>query len=177
MKILKSAQFFGISPVSKVIQRQTGPYSHTAIFVDQDGKDLIQQLTGKDPAGIDLLEQWPHEGLIESWMDYSSFDKHTKRTPYEIWGLEISNLDWAYCMSRYIKSCEDRRPYDWAGIMNFRLKSIKEDPDRTFCSEEYITPVVEILKWDSVEPHTVHPTMSVNLTQAAGGRILSKGFC
>lgn len=175
--ILKSAQFYGESTISKLIQFQTGPYSHTAAWIGQHERNYIKLMTGKKmlPDSIKLMEQWPHGGLIKSWMDYNTLDDHTKGTKYEIWGLEMSTLEWEYCMSRYIKSCEDKREYDWAGIAHFRIKSIKEDPDKTFCSEEWITPVCEILGWKTVRPWNVHPTMSVNLIQAAGGRILTKG--
>jgi len=181
MKFLKSVHFHGISTVSQIIRRQTGDYSHTAIFVGPEEKKYIRKMIGEDRAEeikldtITLMEQWNHSGLVSSWMGYNDFSDHTPGTEYEIWGLNLLVADWEYCMDRYIKSCEDKRGYDWAGILHFRLKSIKEDPDKTFCSEEYITPVAEILNWDTVKPFNVHPTMAVNLTQAAGGRILQRG--
>jgi len=181
--ILKSAQFIGLSMTSKMIRRQTGRYSHTGIFVGPEEREYILTQIGEKRAydinldTVELMEQWPHGGFIESWMDYSRFSAHTKNTPYEIWGIEMPVTDWEYCMSHYIKSCEDKRAYDWAGIAHFEIKRIKQDPDKTFCSEEYITPVAEILKWNTVKPFNVHPTMSVNLTQVAGGKILHRGIC
>jgi hypothetical protein len=178
---LKSAHFFGKSAVSKVIQNQTGPYSHSAVFIGDEEREYIRQLIGDERAEkvyldkVEVCEQWPHSGRIESWMDYSNFAAHTPGTPYEIWSLEMTRLQWEYCIAHYVKSCENKKPYDWAGIVNFRYKFIKEDPDKTFCSEELITPIAEALSWGSVRPWTVHPTACVNLLQAAGGKLLSTG--
>jgi len=177
MKTLKSAHFYGTSVVSKLIQFQTGPYSHSAVWIEQEERDYIQSMTGKKklPFNIKLMEQWPHGGFIESWMDYNTLDDHTKGTKYEVWGLEMSELDWEYCMNRYIKSCEDKREYDWAAIVHFKIRSVKEDPIKTFCSEEVIIPICEILSWDTIKPYNIHPTLAVNLLQAAGGKMLFSG--
>jgi hypothetical protein len=181
MITLKSAHFYGLSTISKVIQNQTGPYSHSAVYIDDAERLYIKTLIGEERATkikldqMNLMEQWPHSGRIKSWMDYNDMHDHTSGTPYEIWALNMSRLDWEYCLAHYVKSCEDKKEYDWAGIVNFRYKFIKEDPEKTFCSEELITPIVKALKWSTVRPWTVHPTLCVNLIQAAGGFIIQQG--
>lgn len=175
-RFLRTAHFYGLSTVSRLIQRQTGPYSHSAVFCGKQEQEYINQMMPTDGMiGVELMEQWPHGGRIKSWMDFSSFGAHTKGTKYEIWALEVPLLDWEYCMNRYVKSCEDKRPYDWAGIAHFEIKSIKEDPEKTFCSEEIVTPIVEIKNWDTIKPFNVHPTGLVNIIQAAGGFLLKSG--
>lgn len=176
-RILKIAQFKGISETSRLIMSRTGPYSHSALKIDDVEKEYIKTIMLEDEytkRGVDncqLMEQWPHDGnFFKAWFDFNDFKDHKKGTPYEIWELELNVLDWEYCISEYVRMLD--MPYDWKGILNFEIKLIKEDPNKTFCSEILTIPIKKVLNWNTVQPHTVHPAFLTNLIQAAGGKKL-----
>ena len=180
--ILKSVHFFGTSVISKIIQNQTGPFSHSAVYVDNIARGYIRSKIDEGIAKriglntICLMEQWPHGGMIKSWMNYNTMEDHTVGTPYEIWGLEVTQAEWEYCMDHYIQSCADKKEYDWGAIVNFRYKFIKEDPNKTICSEEIITPLAAVKNWTTIRPWTIHPSALVNALQIAGGKLELAGI-
>lgn len=156
---LEFAAFKGVSLLSNMIRMHTrGDYSHIGI-VDGDR----------------LIEQWPHGASIwDSWMDYSDWDNHTKGTPYEIWSLELPVTDYEYCMNYYQVEAERKTPYDFRGILGFITKG-NDNPDKTFCSEAAIIPLVKIMGWDRTDPATVDPSRFVSILQAAGGALELEG--
>lgn len=161
---LEYVQFQGISFVSRVIQKITRDTDSHSAVLDRE------RFTDKQ-----LIEQWPHNGGIKSWMDYNNFSGHEPKTPYEIWSLEVYRDEYDMIMGHYRESARVRKPYDWSGIMAFGLKG-KDDPDKTFCSEEMVTPMVKVFGWDRVVPAVVHPGYFRNLIQAAGAKLTGCGL-
>lgn len=162
MPVLQYVQFQGKSWISRIIQRWTrDPDSHSAVL---------------DPARPDkpMIKQWPHSGNIKSWMDYSNFSNHTPGTPYQIWELAVSRKVYDEVMRFYRQSARAKREYDWSGIMAFLLKS-RYSKNKTFCSEEMVTPLAQRLGWDRINPAVVHPGYFRNLLQAAGAVMVRQG--
>lgn len=174
------ANFIGTSEFSRGILWQTdGAFSHSAVWLTDAAKKYIRGLVGEDQyrelniEAMQLIEQWPHGGdFFKAWFDFNDLSDHEPGTPYELWSLDMPLTDWEYCMAHYVKSLGER--YDWAAILHFRIKTIKERPDRSICSEKCIEPVARIREWTHVKPFNVHPTGLVALFQAAGGQLESK---
>ncbi len=155
---LEYVQFQGISWMSRIIQGFTRDSdSHSAVIDRQAPTEKI------------LIEQWPHKGGATAWMGYNTFENgHTPGTPYYIWSLAVSPQDYDFVMDYYRRSAEEKKPYDWAGIIAFALKG-EGSADKTFCSEEMVTPLTLRLKnWEWVKPVVVHPGYFRNLLIAAG---------
>ena len=151
------AAFKGKSFISRAIRKLTrGEYSHIA-FYDKEYNRLI--------------EQWPHNGnMLQAWMDYSDFSKHSPETEYEVWSLKMSITDSQYCKNYYRTEAEKKTAYDFSGIAAFLFKG-NDSKDKTFCSEASIIPIARILGWDRLKPEIVDPSYFINLIQAAGGQL------
>ena len=155
MKELRFVAFRGKSWISKVIRyfTRSKDYSHIAIMLPDDN----------------LIEAWTHGGWTQ-WTDYSSLDKHTPGTKYEVWPLMVSDTVYEYCMNYYIHHAEQKTPYDYAGILGFIFKkSVKQNKKKFFCNELAITPLCESLKWDKIVPSNTNPETFIYIIQAAGG--------
>lgn len=164
-RYLEYVQFQGLSRISRIIRKWTRDNdSHSAV--------LDRERAGEDQ----LIEQWPHDGGVKSWMDYNSFHTgHTPGTPYTIWSLAVPSSDYDWIMNRYRESANMRTPYDWSGIWAFGTHGAG-DPDKTFCSEEMITHLADRMvlngktEWGYIKPVTVHPGYFRNLLIASGAR-------
>lgn len=162
MSNLNFVAFYGVSTVSSLIRyfTRSRSYSHIAISISKDK----------------LIEAWPHEGGLKQWTDYSSFDKHTPGTVYEIWSLPVSAECKQFCMSYYNAMAKAKTPYDYKGVLGFVFKkSVKESPDKLFCSELAITPLVTFNNWRTIRSHLVSPRDFVNIVEAAGAKMIYQG--
>ena len=163
-QFIEYVQFQGVSRMSNIIKKWTRDKdSHSAVVDREVDNDKI------------LIEQWPHDGGIKSWMDYNNFSGHTPGTPYEIWSFKVSREDYAWIMNYYRESAKKHKPYDWSGIMAFGLKG-SDDPYKTFCSEEMITPLSIRMGWDRIKPEVVHPGYFRNILQSAGAKLTYTGI-
>jgi hypothetical protein len=161
MKTLFFAAFNGLSILSKVIKFHTrSEISHIAPV---DGERLI--------------EPWNHNGGIKTWWDYSGFQKHTPGTKYDIWGLNVSDEKFDFCMKFYRGLADKKAPYDWPGVFAFGLRIVREGKDCFFCSEGAIKPVVMVEGWEHIMPNRVSPSIFCYLVEAAGGRVVGRGVC
>ncbi len=170
---LEYVQFQGVGALSSIIQGWTRDKdSHSAVLDRERG--------GRDQ----LIEQWPHEGGIKSWMDYNEFGPyggHTIGTPWAIWSLEVPAEAYDFIMGRYRESAEIKRPYDWVGIRDFGFRG-GGDPDKTFCSEEMCTAMRDWMlnqghtEWENIKPVAVHPGYWRNLLIAMGARKTQEGL-
>jgi len=157
MKELKFVAFRGKSWVSKAIRyfTRSKDYSHIAILMEEQ-------------KGI-LIEAWTHGGLTQ-WTDYSSIDKHTPGTKYEIWTLEVPDDVYEHCMNYYKHHAEQKTRYYYAGILGFIFKkSVKQNKNKLFCNEEAITPLCEAMPWAKIVPSNTNPETFIYIIQAAGG--------
>lgn len=163
-RYLEYVQFQGVGALSKIIQKFTRDNdSHSAILDREVQGDQI------------LIEQWPHNGGIKSWMDFNDFDGHAPGTPYQIWSLEVSSDDYDWIMNKYRESAKIKKPYDWSGIMDFGFHG-KGNPDKTFCSEEMVMHLAARMGWDQIKPVTIHPGFFRNILQAAGAKPTISGI-
>jgi hypothetical protein len=163
-RYLEYAQFQGISFVSRIIQKMTRDQDSHSAVIDREA-----------PGPKQLIEQWPHTGWINSYMDYNDFSGHTQGTPYEIWSLEVPPECYDFVMNFYRESAARKKEYDWSGIMAFGLKG-QDDPDKTFCSEEMVTPLCQWFKWDRINPAVVSPGIFRMIIQAKGAVLTQKGL-
>jgi len=161
---LEYVQFQGIGFVSRIIQKFTRDNDSHSAVMDRE------RMSDKQ-----LIEQWPHDGGVKSWMDYSDYSGHTPGTPYSIWSLVVSPECYDFVMNFYRESAAKRKEYDWGGILNFGLKG-SDNPDKTFCSEEMVTPLCAFMGWDQINPAVVSPGIFRMLLQAAGAQETYKGF-
>ncbi len=160
---LEYVQFQGIGTMSRIIQHWTRDLdSHSAV--------LDREVDGFKR----LIEQWPHGGGLKSWMDFNDFSGHTEGTTFQIWSLEVSSKYYDIVMDKYRESARAKKPYDWAGIRDFGFHG-DGDPDKTFCSEEMIMHLADIMGWDRIKPVTISPGQFRNILQAAGAKPTIKG--
>lgn len=164
-RYLEYVQFQGQSVISRMISRYTR---------DEDTHSAV--LDREAPGTKQLIEQWPHLGSFDSWMDYSDFKAHKEGTPYVVWSLRVTQLQYDSIMNYYRASAKMKKSYDWKGILAFLSKSSDSD-EATFCSEEMIMPLCVVLGWDSIRPVVVYPGMFRMLLQAAGAVVTQKGVC
>lgn len=153
--------FKGISLVSKTIKFYTrSDYSHVAFIM---------------PNNKTLIEAWTHGSKIKQWWDYSTPANHTNGTPYEIWGLVVSEDDWIAITNTFMDWADEKLPYNWFGIIGFVLKNEKDSDRGKFCSEGCIYPFVQRYNWDKIDPSEVSPEDFVRIMQAAGGSMIEEG--
>ena len=164
------AAFKGISVSSKIIKHQTGGlFSHIAIFLDGHAKEMCEK-RGYPVNDKCFIEQWPHgDNFFDAWFDFSNLAEHTPGTQYEIWSLDLPWEQWQYCMEYYLNHLKE--PYDWAGIAHFRIKMIKEDPNKSFCSEIAIEPILRVRRIQHLSSHNIHPSGLIGLVEFAGGKL------
>ena len=164
-RYLEFVQFQGIGAMSKIIQGfSRDKDSHSAVL-DRESIYPDKQ----------LIEQWPHNGGVKSWMDYNNYSGHAPGTPYQVWSLEVAVDDYDYIMGQYRESARVKKPYDWAGIRDFGFRG-DGDPDKTFCSEEMIMHLAARMGWDTIKPVTIHPGAFRNILQAAGAKPTISGI-
>ena len=174
---LYSANFKGVSTASAIIKHQTdSEFSHTAVWMDEQAKTYIKSLIGEDEyekrmiEDKCLIEQWPHSGNFwDAWFDYNDYTGHTPGTEVEIWSLELPVHEWKYCIQHYANSIGER--YDWTGIAHFRFRSVKHNPHRSFCSEKFIQPLIQVKDWGNIRPWNIHPGLAVGVLEIAGGKL------
>jgi hypothetical protein len=165
MKHIRMVAFKGVSFVSKGIKfftRSGDGYSHVAVLLED---------------GETLLEAWPHNKKRpwKQWTDYSTFDNHTKGTPYEIWRISVTDEVYNACMSYYIHHADVKTPYDYAGVIGFIFKKVKDKVHKLFCSEYLIYPISKGCQWDKVIPSHVSPQNAVEIFQVFGGILEKEG--
>ena len=156
-RCLEFVQFQGIGTMSRLIQKWTRDTDSHSAVLDRESIHPDRQ----------LIEQWPHNGGIKSWMDYNNYSGHAHGTPYQVWSLKVSSDDYDWIMGKYRESALAKKPYDWSGIMDFGFHG-DGDPDKTFCSEEMVMHLAARMGWDRIKPVTVHPGFFRNILQAAG---------
>ncbi len=163
MKTLHFVGFYGKSFTSSLIRyfTRSRTYSHIAILITDKGQ---------------LIEAWPHKGGWKQWTDYSDIYKHTPGTKYEIWGLEVEDTAYDKCMKFYREQADNQVTYDYAGVISFLFKkTVKENPDRFFCSELAVYPLCDVFEWKTIKPHLVSPRDFINIIEASGGVKLENG--
>jgi hypothetical protein len=159
---LHFAAFRGLSWVSKTIRFYTRSklYSHIAVLTD------LQR--------FDLIEAWSHGGGINQFWGRSNVARHTPGTPFEVWQLETTAERADYCRAEYERYANERRPYDWKGIIGFIFKT-DDQPEGAFCSEGAIEPIVKAFDFDRITPGHISPADFINIIQAMGARRVYEG--
>jgi len=154
---LEYVQFQGMGYLSRMLQRWTcDTDSHSAVL---DRESIYP--------GRQLIEQWPHNGGLKSWMDYNDFSGHAPGTPYQVWSLKVTADDYDWIMGKYRKSALAKKEYNWSGVMAFGFYG-DGDPDKTFCSEEMVMHLAQRMGWNRIKPVTIYPGAFRNILQAAG---------
>lgn len=159
---LKFVSFRGKSLTSKAIKFWTrSEYSHIAV---QPFDDL--------PI---LIEAWPHKGGFKTWWDWSSLEQHTPGTPFEVWAIDVPIEVEKSCMNQYNKWAREKQSYDWRGIIGFVFKFVRDAKKGRFCSEGAIEPLAREMDWNRITPSHISPQNFVEIIQAAGAKIESRG--
>lgn len=154
--------FHGVSKLSRLIRFCTrSDYSHIAICTDV--------------ASMTLIEPWAHDGGIRQWWDVSSVNRHSPGTKWELWGIEVDDKEYRYCMSRYHTYADNKLKYDWRGVIGFEIQFVKDSSEKLFCSEGAIKPLATWRRLTRVFPERVSPADFIALIQAMGGRCVMTG--
>lgn len=187
MKNFYVAQFKGRSLASKAIKYQTADgdddaYSHSAWYLDAETKSELIAILGLnkylelDIAKKLFMEQWPHgDSFMDAWFDFSDYSVHTPGTEYDIWELSFSVEEYEGILKRLIDA--HMTPYDWRGILHFRIKAVKEDPEKTFCSEQLLKCIAEEKGWDQVKAFNYDPNLLTGAIQMMGGKLVRTEIC
>ena len=161
-KMINCVFFDGVSFTSNGIRFFTrSKWGHEAIEVSPS-------------ASLPLIEAWHFEDGLR-W-GYSSYDKHTPGTEYEVWGLPVSQDEYDYCMGEYDRYARTKMPYDRIGIVGFVLKWKRDSKKGMFCSEGCSRSIIEKRKYD-INPAHVSPEDAYRMVQFAGGELIRKGVC
>lgn len=161
MPNVRFVAFKGKSFVSKAIRfvTRSKKYSHIGFL---DSKNY-------------LIECWPSStNCFQHWC-YSCFADHSPGTKFEIWGLEVNNNQQFLIEKTLETYAKKKTKYNWLGCLGFVFKFFGKRPNRLFCSEGCVTPLVKFLGWNSITPSHVSPQDFVELIEAAGAKLVRRG--
>lgn len=113
---------------------------------------LVMPLQDRSPNPL-VIEAWK-QGVRKNYF----FDAHTKGTPFDIFGVDVTVNQAAYAIA--FAEAQIGKGYDYFGVMDFLFRKPPENPDhKWFCSElvfaSFLSAGVRLI--ENVEAYEVSP--------------------